>query len=65
MQITIPQLVNPIPALTNVALMENRIIGHYNDAFVNNPTISKKDARSLAVNKTAEEAYRYFLPEQH
>ena len=45
------------PSLDQRRILENRIIGHYNDAFINNPTISKKDARSLAVNKTAEEAY--------
>ncbi len=46
------------PRSDQLRILENRIIGHYNDAFANNPTISKKDARSLAVNKTAEEAYK-------
>ena len=51
------------PRLDQLRILENRIIGHYNDARVANLSkpeseFSKKDARSLAVNKTAEEAYR-------
>ncbi len=51
------------PSLDQRRILENRIIGHYNDALVANigkpeSKFSKKDARSLAVNKTAEEAYK-------